>query len=125
MAEEIACSLSLLLLLSHQGIPVIRSRVIRHIESALHDIPDAMARNWAGTDATAREEARHEILRNMASRLSELYTLTLHARPAIRAFGECLVRGAKGTGNQAHQAPLGPLSSSRCPGPSEHAMLRS
>ncbi|THV12791.1 hypothetical protein [Rhizobium rhizophilum] len=83
MAKEIASSLSLMLLFSRQGIPVIQSRVIRHIESALHDIPDAVASNWAGIDSTAREEALHDIVRNMASRLSERYTLTLQTRPVI------------------------------------------
>ncbi|QEE43346.1 hypothetical protein FVA81_01480 (plasmid) [Rhizobium sp. WL3] len=83
MAEEIVASLSLLLLFSRDGMPVIRSRIARHVETALHEVPDAMARNWAGTDAIARENARHAIVENIAARLSGRYTLTLQTRPVI------------------------------------------
>lgn len=73
MAGELADSLSKTLVFSRDGIAVIRSRVARHIADALHDVPDA----------TARDEARLAVGQILARLLAERYSLTLSTRPVI------------------------------------------
>lgn len=65
------------------GATVILTRVARHIEAVLQDVPDAQARAWAGIDATVRDDARHAIAACITRRLSERYEVLPTPRPTI------------------------------------------
>ncbi|WP_147412802.1 hypothetical protein [Rhizobium sp. AG855] len=71
------------LVFSRDGAQVIRSRIEHHIGEVLTVVPDAMARAWAGVDATARDNARQAITARIVERLSERYAVTVQARPII------------------------------------------
>lgn len=83
MAETIARDITVTLVLSRDGVQVIRSRIAHHIGEVLAEVPDAMARGWAGVDATARDNARRTIAARIVERLSGRYAVTVQVRPII------------------------------------------
>lgn len=83
MADTVARDISVALVFHRDGVQVIRSRIAHHIGEVLTEVPDAMARAWAGVDATARDNARQTIAARIVERLSERYAVSVQARPVI------------------------------------------
>lgn len=97
MAETIARDISVTQVFSRDGVQVIRSRVAYHIAGVLAQVPDDMARAWAGVDAKARDKARQAIAAEIVQRLSERYAVTVQTRPVIIPAANvwCGLSGAK------------------------------
>ncbi len=83
IADAVARDISVSLTFQKDGTTVILTRVARHIEAVLQDVPDGQARAWAGIDATARDDARHAIAACITRRLCERYEVLPTPRPTI------------------------------------------
>ncbi|QLF72067.1 hypothetical protein FE840_020745 (plasmid) [Peteryoungia desertarenae] len=83
IADQVAAALMVSLMFCRDGTPVIRSRIAHHIATVMQGIPDGIAREWAGLDATARDKARQHIADQIVWRLWERYTVTLQARAVV------------------------------------------
>jgi hypothetical protein len=83
MADAVAHHVTVSLTVQKHGATVILSRIARHIETVLQDVPHAQARAWAGIDATARDDARHAIAACITRRLCKRYEVLPTPRPTI------------------------------------------
>lgn len=83
MAAAVARDVTVSLTLQRDGATVILSRIARHIEAALQEVPDMQARAWAGIDASGRDSARQAIAVRITQRLSERYRVLHTPRTAI------------------------------------------
>ncbi len=83
MAAAVARDVTVSFTFQRDGATVILSRVSRHIEAALQEVPDAQARAWAGIDASRRDSARQAIAVRIAQRLNERYRVMRTPRTAI------------------------------------------
>lgn len=83
IADAVARHVTVSFTFQKEGATVILSRIARHIESVLQDVPETQARAWAGIDANARESARHAIAAFITQRLCKRYTVLWTPRAAI------------------------------------------
>lgn len=83
IADAVARHVTISLTFQKEGGTVILSRIARHIESVLQDVPETQARAWAGIDANQREDTRHAIAERITRRLCERYTVLRTPRPSI------------------------------------------